>query len=245
MKRLLLISLIIFSIKAEETTSVQPDADQRVPRVAIIAIESVNNLNDCCIFQKKLILANKQFDGVVLYIDCGGGAPSYFSAISNTIKNMSIPIISYAGNACSGGYMTASATNYIVGDKYAAIGSIGVAYSYPKNNNLLLQIGSYKEAGGKLNKKQIQAIKERVNKDYNSFCNQIAKERNLDIKKSSIWADGKAFDAATAKELGLVDEIGTLDTALNKMKQLLSGKGLDTSNGIELTEVIEDKPIIF
>lgn len=242
MKRLLLISLIIFSLEA--ITS-QSNAAQKVPRVALIAIERISNLNECCALQKKLVLANKQFDGIVLYIDCGGGSTSCFSAICNTIKSISIPIISYTGYALSGGYMIASATNYIIGDKYAEVGSIGVAFFYSPNNHLLLQIGSYKESGGKLNKKQIQNIKERVNKSYNSFCNQMAQERKLDIKKSNIWADGKVFDAETAKELGLVDEIGTLDTALNKMKQLISDKGIDTSNGVELTDVIEDKPIIF
>lgn len=244
MKRLLLISLIIFSIKAEETTTT-PDTSPKFPRVALIAIENINNLNECCALQKRLVLASKQFDGIILYIDCGGGPSSYFSAIFNTIKSISIPIISYNGNALSGGYMIASATNYIVSDKHAAIGSIGAAYFYPRSNNLLLQIGSYKEAGGKLNKKQLQHIKERLSKGYDSFCNQMAQERKLDIKKSNMWADGKQFDAETAKELGLVDEIGTLETALNKMKQLISDKGIDTSNGIELAEVIEDKPIIF
>jgi protease-4 len=55
---------------------------------------------------------------------------------------------------------------------------------------------------------------------YDWFVNTVASTRQLEPEKVRGLATGEVFTARTAKELGLVDELGDLDTAIDMATEL-------------------------
>jgi len=49
---------------------------------------------------------------------------------------------------------------------------------------------------------------------YNRFVKEVADDRNLSLSKVKDLADGRIYTGAKAKELGLVDDFGSLDDAI-------------------------------
>ena len=175
---------------------------------------------------------NESIAGVVLDVDSGGGqsygTPEFYDYILTYPK----PIVSYTdGYMCSAAYYISSASKHIVANKRAeAIGSIG-AYS-----QILDLTGYYKKQGAKLhtiygtkstekNKAYREVlkgnytdyIKEELDPLIDTFISDMKSARpgiNEDVYK------GGTFSGPNAKEKGLVDDIGTIQTAINKVFEL-------------------------
>lgn len=76
-----------------------------------------------------------------------------------------------------------------------------------------LASGKFKDSGS-INKVLTQAERDLFMRDINiiheNFVEDIALNRNLDIEKVKAFADGSTVLGARAKELGLIDEIGSI-----------------------------------
>ena len=59
-----------------------------------------------------------------------------------------------------------------------------------------------------------------ADENYYQFIKDVSDARNIDISESEIWANGKVFLASQAKEINLIDQIGTLTDAKNLIKKL-------------------------
>lgn len=128
--------------------------------------------------------------------------------------------------AASGGYMMAAVANKIIAAPFSYIGSIGVVASIPNFHRLMdehkvdyeqITAGKYKrtvtmfgkntdEARAKL-KEELEAIHKRFKEEVTTFRPQ------LDIEK---FATGEHWLAKDAQERGLVDEIETSDSYLER-----------------------------
>jgi protease IV len=166
---------------------------------------------------------------VVVRIDSPGGAVAptqeIFEEILRTRKNK--PCIASMGSvAASGGYYIASACDKILANPGTMTGSIGV----------IMQLGNIEELMKKVGVKGIN-IKSGANKDIGSpfqplsqegrdilqsvvdnvhgqFVSAVAKGRGMDEARVRKLADGRIYSGAQAKELGLIDEFGTLEDAI-------------------------------
>ena len=166
---------------------------------------------------------------VVVRIDSPGGAVAptqeIFEEILRTRKNK--PCIASMGSvAASGGYYIASACDKILANPGTMTGSIGV----------IMQLGNIEELMKKVGDKGIN-IKSGANKDIGSpfqplsqegrdilqsvvdnvhgqFVSAVAKGRGMDEARVRKLADGRIYSGAQAKELGLIDEFGTLEDAI-------------------------------
>lgn len=167
---------------------------------------------------------------VVVEIDSGGGSASASEAIHSELTRLSSrkPTIAFVmNNALSGGYMIAVASRKIVTLKTALVGSIGVIMMRPVVQELMEKIGVRMEMThrGELKamfqpwRETSEAERQRItaltDEIYDWFVDLVAKSRNLDIAKVREYATGEMFSGAQAKELGLIDEIGDLDTAID------------------------------
>ena len=56
---------------------------------------------------------------------------------------------------------------------------------------------------------------------YQKFLTLVATDRNLNIEEYKVWAEGKIFLSDEALQLGLVDAVGTIFEAEEKMLELL------------------------
>ena len=212
-----------------------------MPRVAVIYLNEETNLEQTAF---NLIDAAKRNEilGILLIINHFGGLADLFSVLHDVTKRITAmkPVIGLiAGSAISGGYMVASATDYIIAHSCSDIGHIGVVhtlfqYRNPKKMGEVeaslavenFRAGEFKTVysnySEELSPQEKQHVQESVNKSYAQFLEMVAQNRKLKIENYKEWADGKAFIASEALQLGLIDEIGTIFEAEGKMLELIS-----------------------
>ena len=81
----------------------------------------------------------------------------------------------------------------------------------------------YKEVGAYYRdwtQKERTYIENLIQEEYQTFIIDVAKARNLELKDSNEFAQGKIFNAAKAKELGLIDDVLSRNQAIEKLKEL-------------------------
>ena len=181
--------------------------------------------------------------GVVLNIDSGGGQVYGTPEFYDFIKNYSKPIVAYTdGYMCSGAYYIAAPTQRIFANKRAdAIGSIG-AYATIVDGN-----GIYEHFGAKVHTLYATKSTEK-NSDYREVIEnsnyQPYIKNELDPIVESFIADMKearpniseeAFKGGTwtgeqSVAMGLVDENGTIQDAINYVFELSSKSNNQKSN---------------
>jgi protease IV len=166
---------------------------------------------------------------VVVRIDSPGGAVAptqeIFEEIQKTKKKK--PCIASMGNvAASGGYYIASACNKILANPGTLTGSIGVIMQLSNFEELMKKIGvkgvniksgANKDIGSPfqpLSQEGREILQALVDNVHSQFVIAVAKGRGMDEGRVRKLADGRIYSGAQAKELGLVDQFGTLDDAI-------------------------------
>ncbi len=136
--------------------------------------------------------------------------------------------------AASGGYYLAAGTDYIVANRLTITGSIGVIIGGYNYHGLFERLGVKSEVykSGKLKDilnmgraredEEIKLIQEIVDETYIEFASIVAAGRNMDFDDvtNGIIGDGSIFSGKKAYTLGLVDELGFLEDAIKKAKEL-------------------------
>jgi len=183
----------------------------------------------------KAIEDNKRIRAMVVDIDSPGGAAGASEFLHNAIERVARrkPVVaSIRGMGASGAYMAACAATRIVAVPMALVGSIGVISMRPMLHEALDKIGvrvqitkaghlkdmfsSFREPTPEEREKE-QALMDAV---YNRFVEMVAQARRLEPARVREVATGEIFSAAQAKELGLVDELGDLEMAIDLAQAL-------------------------
>lgn len=174
---------------------------------------------------------NDQVKALIVYINSPGGSIVGGEGIYNAIKKVSEkkPVVSVMGSvAASGGYMAAVAGDHIIAHNGTLTGSIGVLFQAAEITELAKKIGvnfitfkssPYKAvplATEKLPKGANKVIGSLVKDSYNFFVEIVDTEREmLTTKEVLALADGRVFTGRQAKEVRLVDAIGSEETAID------------------------------
>ena len=115
-------------------------------------------------------------------------------------------------------------------------GSIGVTSSYIEFSKLMekygitynsLKAGEYKDTGSpykELTEKERKILENTLNKIYDYFIEQVSINRNISDSKVRELATGMIYLGDEAKALGLIDEIGDKDKAIEIAKKLANIK---------------------
>jgi protease-4 len=166
---------------------------------------------------------------VVLRIDSPGGGVAPSQELSEEIQRLREvkPVVASLGNiAASGGYYVAAATNLIVAAPGTLTGSIGVIMEFRQLQGLadkvgvtesIVKSGPYKDIGNPLRpitEAERGLLQGMVDDVYGQFVNAVATGRKLDPARVRELADGRLFSGQQAKAVGLVDELGGLNTAI-------------------------------
>ena len=172
---------------------------------------------------------------IVLDIDSPGGSPVASDEIATALKKANKTTVSVIHElGASGAYFVASATNKIYANRLSWVGSIGVIGSYVEYAGLMKQYnltyrrlvaGKYKDAGSPLKEMtpEEQALfQSELNKVYDVFVDEVATNRNLSREKVLELATGFVYLGTEAKELGLIDKVGTLDDAYADLEKELN-----------------------
>ena len=174
---------------------------------------------------------NKKVKGAVLRINSGGG-----SALASEIMWQEInafaeekPLIVSIGDvAASGGYYMACGGDYIYSESNAITGSIGVFGIIPNITQPLEEfLGVYTDTillhdhatmngiTKPFSAYEKSIVQEGVNNTYNLFLKRVSDARQFSIDSAGKIARGRVYTGRQALSLGLVDEVGGLDKAVD------------------------------
>lgn len=198
------------------------------PHVAQIQVEGI--ITDD-LYQQN-ILKGLQEDGnvkaVVVYIDSPGGTMVGGINLYQSLRQIAAekPVVTVMGTvAASAGYMVAAAGDHVIANPGSITGSIGVLMPLVDATELANKIGvkSDEVTSGNLKtatspfSKRSQAerdyLKQTVLNMQEVFMALILAQRDLPETSITIVSDGRILTGAAAKQLGLVDALGGLNTA--------------------------------
>lgn len=169
--------------------------------------------------------------GLVLRVNSPGGSAFGSEQIweaLETFKATGKPFaVSMGDYAASGGYYISCGAQKIFADRLTITGSIGIFGLIPNLDNLLTdKLGvnfelvatnpkaMYPSGVKPMTAEQTEVMQKMVERGYELFVKRCAEGRNISIDELKKIADGSAIDAVNAKELGLIDEFGSVDTAV-------------------------------
>ena len=186
--------------------------------------------SDDFVKELKKLRESKSVKAIVLRIDSPGG-----SSLASDIMWREIeltkkvkPIISSMSNyAASGGYYMAMGTDAIVAQPTTITGSIGIFAAWFNVDNFLKNTlgitqdhvnthanSNFMTSAGALTDFQKSVVQNSVNKGYLSFTTKAAAGRKMTLQRLQSLAGGRVWTGAQAKQIGLVDELGGLDKAI-------------------------------
>ena len=176
---------------------------------------------------------NDKVAAIVLRIDSPGGSALASDLIWREAERTNKPVVaSLSDTAASGGYYVAVAADRIVAAPGTLTGSIGVVGGKIAVGKALEKVGVHTDVvargrnAGWLSMQTPFTDNERevflaTMKDvYRLFTSKVASGRKLDMEKLATLAEGRVFTGRMAKDLGLVDRLGTLDDAIDEAKKL-------------------------
>ena len=181
---------------------------------------------------------NKSVVAVLLRVNSLGGTAGASWELYATIRSLALkkPVyVSISDVCCSGAYLAIAASSRIYSSLMANIGSIGVFMQIPNIEDLADKIGvkistvkssSFKDIGNPFRSMTVEErryIQEQVDCDYASFKDIVLRHRQQ-ITNPDYVCDGKFFTGKDAKDLGLVDVIGTFSDALNTLKNIIGAE---------------------
>src|SRR3989344_8571755 len=179
--------------------------------------------SDTVLYYIKQAKEDENIKAILLEIDSPGGTPVAGEEIANALKSSSKPTVAFIRQTgLSAAYWAATGAGRIFASKNSDVGSIGVTTSYLDNVSknqkeglsfIQLSVGKYKDTGNPdkpLSQEEINLFMRDLNIVHQNFIEAVSKNRNLPIEEVRKIADGSSVLGQRAKELGLIDEIGSL-----------------------------------
>jgi protease IV len=176
---------------------------------------------------------------IVLRIDSPGGSALASDLIWREAERTTKPVVASLGDtAASGGYYVAVAADKIVAAPGTLTGSIGVVGGKIAVGKALEKYGVHTDVVSKgrnagwlsmqtpFTEQEREVFLATMKDVYRLFTSKVAAGRKLDMETIGKLAEGRVFTGRMAKDLGLVDRLGTLDDAIDEAKKL-AGIGAD------------------
>ena len=189
---------------------------------------------------------------VVLRVNSPGGSVIAADKIKNELDLLKAekPLVaSYGGYAASGGYWISANCEHIFSDAGTLTGSIGVFSMIPDFSktakNLahvnITTVKSHEHADmytlmRPFDEQELATQQTLVDDIYTSFVSNVSQGRSLDPDYVDSIAQGRVWTGAEALEIGLVDEIGTLEDAIHYTVALVSDSASGSLDGWRVEE---------
>ena len=197
------------------------------------------------IINEALIKAREDEDvkAIVLRVNSPGGSALTSDIIWREValaKKVKPVIVSMGNVAASGGYYIAAGADKIFAEPTTITGSIGVFGTVPNMTELADNVGINAEQVG-TNKNAVDyslfepmqesfknQIQESIEETYQTFLGRVSEGRNMTMAQVDSVAQGRVWSGTEALEVGLVDELGNLDDAINAAAEMaeLSAYGI-------------------
>ena len=178
---------------------------------------------------------DEKVKAIVLRINSGGGSALASDVIwRETVlaKNEKPLVVSFGDVAASGGYYIACAADKIFASPTSITGSIGVFGMIPNMNefyksnfgitfdtvktNNSADMGIYR----KLTSFEKQKIQQGIEDVYETFISRVSEGRDISTKQVDNIGQGRVWSGYDAKKIGLIDEFGGLEKAIESAAAL-------------------------
>ena len=143
------------------------------------------------------------------------------------------PLIAAMGStAASGGYYVSTAAQWITAQPGTLTGSIGVLSGKVITAGLMDKLLFHREAISRgrhadfhdserpFNEEERKIVREQIERVYDVFLDRVMAARSMTRQAADNIGGGRVWTGRQALEHGLVDELGGLDTAVAKARQL-------------------------
>jgi protease-4 len=201
------------------------------PRVAIVELDGVILDVDDIVRDLKGHRENPMIRAVVIRINSPGGvvAPTQelYSAI-HQLRQAGKPVVASLGAvAASGGYYVAVASDRIYANPGTLTGSIGVIMQMANIESLMKKVGvdyvvikagQFKDVGNlsrPMTAEERRVLQALLDDVHGQFITAVAEGRKLQREQVVKFADGRVFSGAQAKALHMIDDLGSLEDAVN------------------------------
>jgi protease-4 len=195
-----------------------------------------NNLSAASIAKTcESLQKNKQVKAVVVRVNSPGGSAFESEKIHQILSKLKAkkPLVVSMGNyAASGGYYISCLANKIVAQPNTITGSIGIFGVIPNMAKLYEKIGvsfdgvkthnmsdSYSSERA-MTESEFAKIQAHINSGYELFVSRCATGRNMPVDSLKKFAEGRVWTGIDAKNIGLVDVLGGIRTAINEAATL-------------------------
>lgn len=232
--------LKILDLKKYQTVSSDKNRSKSRDKIAVVYAEGeiVNGgdergiiSGDRYVEMLQKIRQRKNIKAVVLRINSGGGSGFASDEIwreVNLLKEAGKPVIVSMGDlAASGGYYIACNADSIVASPNTLTGSIGVFAMMPNlkefsDEKLRIHFDSVKthqyanafDPFYEFSDGEHEKIQKYIDGFYEQFLSRVAEGRGMTREEVHEIAQGRIWTGRKAKEIGLVDELGELDLAI-------------------------------
>lgn len=182
---------------------------------------------------------DKNVKAIVFRINSPGGSAMASDLIWRAVEQAKKekPIIVSMGNlAASGGYYIACGADRIFAEPTTITGSIGVFGMLPNAAELADEVGIHSEVVSThtngayysvvkpIDDRFKSVVKQGIENIYDEFLDRVSQGRKMSVVEVDAVAQGRVWTGAKALEIGLVDEIGGLDAAVNYAANLVQVK---------------------
>ena len=241
-KKAIIISLCVLAVLAAILVPVALHSRPSLGKVVVIPLEGSITSGDSSLLSSSTITPglvrenlsrverDRAVKAIVFRIESGGGEIEPCQEILleiERIKETMPVVVSMGGTVASGGYYISTPADKIVALPTTMTGSIGVISSAMNIKGFLEKVGIDIQIfkGGKykdmywglreLTPEEEEIMQGMVDEFYEQFVGVVAEGRGLSEDDVRELATGQLYSGTKAKELGLVDELGDLDTAVD------------------------------
>ena len=173
---------------------------------------------------------DKDVKAVVLRVNSPGGSAFASEQIWHAVKELKAEkpvVVSMGDYAASGGYYISCVADTIVAEPTTLTGSIGIFGMVPNVKELADKVGitydvvktnKFADFGNLMrpfNNDEKALMQMMITKGYDTFLTRCAEGRHMTKEAIGKIAEGRVWTGETAKKLGLVDELGGIDKALD------------------------------
>jgi protease IV len=206
------------------------------PRVAVVELEGMILEVEDLVRELKSHRENPQVKAVVIRINSPGGVVGPTQELHQAlmrVREAGKPVVASLGSvAASGGYYTAVAADRIVANPGTLTGSIGVIMQMANVESLFKKVGvdyvvvkagRYKDIGNfsrPMTPEERSVLQTLLDDVHGQFIDAVAAGRKLDRAEVVKFADGRVFSGTQAKDLRMIDSLGSFEDAINDAARL-------------------------
>lgn len=181
---------------------------------------------------------DEKVEAIVFRVDSPGGSPTASDQIWRAIERIQTEeekpvVVSMASVAASGGYYVSTGADWIVANRTTITGSIGIFGGKFAISEGLARIGINAESikvGGEFTgafsttegftDEQRVSIRAWLTRGYDRFTELVSEGRGMSLEQVDAVARGRVWSGEDALSRGLVDELGGLNVAIAKAREL-------------------------